>query len=144
MNNVIPILSSSQALLAFVALTVLHILIIIGHRSYLIIRGERKANTFEKSGSGAENTFVSRVGTAHANCVENLVLFASVVLVNKVFMASSINDLASYYLYARVCQSFTHWIAVNEAAVTVRFSFFAIQLGLLLAMMYITAKTLIY
>ena len=46
---------------------------------------KKKANEFTKSRDGGDATFIARVGKSHANCLENLPLFAAVVLVNKAF-----------------------------------------------------------
>eukprot|EP00466_Bigelowiella_natans_P021319 jgi/Bigna1/50911/estExt_Genewise1.C_990072 len=136
------LLSTGQALLGFAALTFAHIPIILANRSYLIHTGQRKPNQFEKSRSGSENTFASRVGMAHANCVENLVLFASVLLCNRGYGGAQLDTLASYYLYARICQSVTHWISVSETAIVIRFLFFLPQIVILAIMGYKTFITL--
>jgi uncharacterized MAPEG superfamily protein len=68
---------------------------------------------------------------AHANCVENLPVFAAVVVaVNASGIAGGVLDvLAMLYVAARVLQTLTHVVfAETPLAVGVRFAFFCTQL----------------
>jgi uncharacterized MAPEG superfamily protein len=73
-----------------------------------------------------------RRGTrAHANCVENLPVFGAIVLViTAIGLEGHIVDyLCVTVLIARVCQSLVHISRVQtDAVVSLRFSFFSIQL----------------
>lgn len=64
------------------------------------------------------------------NCVENLPLFASVILANSVLGArgADLDFLARLYLTARIGQTTTHIASTAEMAVNVRFAFFVTQL----------------
>lgn len=84
-----------------------------------------------------------RRGTrAHANCVENLPVFAAIVLVISLIGVTgpAVNYLCTIVLIARVCQSMVHVSHVQTGAfVAVRFSFFCVQLVCFLALIVIAA-----
>jgi uncharacterized MAPEG superfamily protein len=83
-----------------------------------------------------------RLNRAHLNCVENLPLFAAVVLTAAATGAQgpALDTLARVYLGARVGQSVTHVASGSDRAVLVRFSFFLAQIGCLVAMGVIVAR----
>jgi uncharacterized MAPEG superfamily protein len=78
-----------------------------------------------------------RAVRAHANCVENLPVFAAIVLTGAVtrldppgFAALSVTVMG-----ARVCQSLIHMIwPVSDKTVSFRFSFFFVQMLAMTAM----------
>ncbi|WP_085715242.1 MAPEG family protein [Pseudomonas sp. B28(2017)] len=79
---------------------------------------------------------------AHANCVENLPVFAVIVFVISALDINgpAVNYLSTLVLIARVCQSLVHVSHVQtNAFVAVRFTFFCIQLVCFLALMVIAA-----
>lgn len=75
-----------------------------------------------------------RLNRAHLNCLENLPLFAAVVLTGAVIGADApmLDRFAVVYLGARVGQSVTHVASGSDLAVQVRFGFFLVQLVCLL------------
>jgi uncharacterized MAPEG superfamily protein len=77
---------------------------------------------------------------AHANCVENLPVFAALVLLGSVLRipGATFQLVAFAVLPARVLQSVTHVAAGTNTAVLVRFVFFSVQLvcyGVLIALL---------
>jgi uncharacterized MAPEG superfamily protein len=84
-----------------------------------------------------------RRGTrAHANCVENLPVFAVIVFVISALGINgpAVNGLSILVLIARVFQSLVHVSHVQtNRFVAVRFTFFSIQLACFLALMVIVA-----
>ena len=126
--------SAGKALLGFAAWTATHIALIVGDRVVRVMLKQRRSHDFGKSRDGSESSFIGRVGKSHANCVENLVLFAAVILTNKAFGGVDLGSMPKYYLMARVAQSLTHWLSVSELAVNTRFSFFLAQCALLVGM----------
>jgi uncharacterized MAPEG superfamily protein len=82
-----------------------------------------------------------RTMRAHANCVENLPLFASLVLMaHAVALESALFEaLALAVLPARVAQTAVHVASGSNRAVMVRFSFFTIQFGCFIVMAMILA-----
>jgi len=125
---------AAVALLGFTGWTAVHAALVVGARVGAVLAGKKKANEFQKSRDGGEATFIARVGKSHANCLENLPLFAAVVLVNKAFGGASLGALPTYYLFARIAQSLAHWSGVGEMHINARFGFFLAQ-GALLALM---------
>lgn len=84
-----------------------------------------------------------RRGTrAHANCVENLPVFAVIVFVITALdvNGAAVNYLSTLVLIARVCQSLVHVShEQTNAFVAVRFTFFSVQLVCFLALIVIAA-----
>lgn len=131
--------TSLHALAAFAGWTLLHTFIILGHRSILINTGKAAPNAFGPSRDDKSSTFIGRVGLAHANCVENLVVLVTILLINHLLEgASDVSQLAWYIVYARIGQSITHWASVSETAVAIRFFFFVYQLSTMLWILYKT------
>lgn len=84
-----------------------------------------------------------RRGTrAHANCIENLPVFAAIVLVITAVGIESpfVDRLCVAVLAARICQSLVHVSHVQtNAFVTVRFTFYSVQLVCFLALIAMAA-----
>jgi uncharacterized MAPEG superfamily protein len=81
---------------------------------------------------------------AHANCVENLPVYAAlvVVIVASGVRSPTLDRLAIAMLIARVLQTLTH-VAVpqSDAVVGVRFAFFFVQLAAMAAMGVVVATS---
>ena len=123
--------NSALALLGFVSWTLLLLVMIGGMRSVLVLSGKRAANQFLPDGSDV-SMFSNRLCRAHANCYENLPVFAAVILLALVMGRNGITDpLALWFLGARVVQSATHLISTSHYAVLVRFTFFLAQWAIL-------------
>lgn len=78
-----------------------------------------------------------RAMRAHANCIENLPLFTAVVfaLVASGVSTFATDAMAAIVLVARICQSSVHIATVQtDRVVSVRFSFFFLQLACFIAM----------
>ena len=129
-------------LLAFAVWTVLVLLSGVGiHRWSRIL--SRKAELADFPGGAAEGTpAYCRATRAHANCVEDLPIYAALALTAAVAGIDTprLDQLAVTILIARVCQSLVHMI-LPETNITVgiRFSFFAVQLVAFLWMAIIIA-----
>ncbi|HOF31623.1 MAG TPA: MAPEG family protein, partial [Burkholderiaceae bacterium] len=75
--------------------------------------------------------FVKRLEDAHANCLENLPVFAVIVLVAAALgRLADIQALAPWVLYARIGQSLAHLSGTGPVNVFVRASFWSAQLAL--------------
>jgi uncharacterized MAPEG superfamily protein len=85
-----------------------------------------------------------RRGTrAHANCVENLPVFAAIVLVISAIglHGPAVDSLCAGVLIARICQSLVHVSHVQtDAFVAVRFSFFSVQLVCFLSLIVMVIR----
>ena len=77
-----------------------------------------------------------RVNRAHLNAVENLPIFATMVLTGVALNvdAASFQLLANVVLLARVAQSLVHISSGAPLAVLIRFSFYLVQVFSMLAM----------
>ena len=116
------------ALIGFVFWTVFLVTAIGALRLRMLMRGEKKPNEFP-SGTPHGSDAYWRLNRAHLNCLENLPLFAAVVLVAAVTNVHSefINNLARVFIIARVCQSVVHIASGSSRAVQVRFMFYVTQ-----------------
>lgn len=118
---------SALALLGFASWTMLLLLAIGLTRSSLVLAGKRLANQFQPDGSDV-SAFSNRLCRAHANCYENLPVFASVVLLALLLERNGVTDpLALPFLAARVGQSITHLVSTSHYAVLLRFTLFLVQ-----------------
>ncbi|MFW2389629.1 MAG: MAPEG family protein [Polyangiales bacterium] len=121
---------SVLALVGYVAWTLLLTIAIVLHRTVLVLKKERAANEFQPSGDDV-SPFANRLCRTHANCYENLPVFAALILVALVTGNAAItNPLARWVLVARVAQSLVHLTSTSEMAVMLRVTFFLVQLGI--------------
>jgi len=99
-------------------------------RSKMVLTGEVPANGFDPANSKLA-PFMQRLARAHANCIEGLPIFGGLMLVALVTGRSGVTDpLALVFLGARVVQSLIHLASLSNAAVTARFTAFAVQMGI--------------
>ena len=85
---------------------------------------KRAANAFAVSGEDV-SPFSARLCRAHANCYENLPIFASLVLVAVTSGNAAITaPLALWAVAARIGQSTVHLLSTSVVAVQLRFLFF--------------------
>lgn len=125
--------STVVALLGFVGWTVLLVSGSLFYRTALVLAGKRRANSWPRGEPPPEGepAVMIRFRDAHLNCVENLPVFAAIVIVASVAdRLSALDAVALYVLYARVAQSVTHLIGTSHWLVFARASFFSVQLTL--------------
>jgi uncharacterized MAPEG superfamily protein len=130
-------------LLGFAAWTLVTLLGSIGvYRWSLILTGRAEMREFRADVPHGSERY-RRAMRAHANCVENLPVYAAVVVA---IVATGIDRplldaLAVVLLAARVCQTVTH-IAFESTnvAVAVRFVFFVTQLVCMVGMGVVVAR----
>jgi uncharacterized MAPEG superfamily protein len=133
-------LLSQWALLGFVTWTLLLVLIGIGAtRISQVMRGEARANSFNPSVPHGSERY-QRSMRAHANCVENLPVFAALVLLGSLLAVPGplFQAAAFAVLPARVLQSLVHIASNRNRAVLARFAFFSVQLicfGVMIALL---------
>lgn len=119
------------ALLGFTSWTLLLAFSIAMLRGFWSMKGVHALNAFSPDGADV-SPFSNRLCRAHANCLENLPLFAVIALYALISDQTSVTDpLAPLLLAARIGQSTVHIISTSIAAVMLRASFFSIQLGLM-------------
>jgi uncharacterized MAPEG superfamily protein len=123
---------SLWSLLGFAAWTLLLVLGVVTYRSVMVLGGKRRANAWGRNQPSQDPEILQRLSHAHANCLENLPVFAAVVLVAGLTDKLELTDpLSGWYLALRICQSTVHLTGTSHWQVFIRFSFFLPQLLLL-------------
>lgn len=121
---------TAVALTSFIAWTLFLLLVMEGIRSKLVLARTLPANGFTPDNANL-SPFMQRLARAHANCLEGLPIFGGLMLVALATGRAQVTDpLAFVLLGARVLQSSIHLTSLSSAAVTLRFSAFAVQMGI--------------
>jgi uncharacterized MAPEG superfamily protein len=121
---------SSLAFTGFIAWALLLLVLMVVLRSQLVLRRKVPANGFTPDNAGL-SPFMQRLARAHANCIESLPIFGGLLLVAIATNRASITDPLAYLLLgSRVFQSLVHLASVTAAAVTIRFTAFAVQMAI--------------
>lgn len=132
-------MTAVTALLCFVIWTLVLAVSYATYRVPLILTGSKKASHWERNSSASADDppILQRAKGAHMNCVENLPLFAAVVLVGVATGQEGVVDgVAAYVFYARIVQSVMHLIGQSFVLIAVRATFFLIQVALILYMAF--------
>ena len=118
------------AVLLYVVWTQLLTLAYAFPRVPLALFGDRKFSDWERAEINRDPAFMVRAKGAHLNCVENLPLFAAVVVIAALMGKSAVVDgPAVFILVARLGQSLSHLISTAPAFVLLRATFFLAQVG---------------
>ena len=118
------------ALAGFVTWSLLLLVLMEAIRSWLVLTGAVPANGFRPDNANL-SPFMQRLARAHANCIEGLPVFGGLMLIAVIAEKTRITDpLAHVFLAARVLQSLIHLASLSPTAVTLRFSAFAVQMGI--------------
>lgn len=123
-------LLSHWALLGFVGWTLLLLVVGIGvTRIGAVMRKEARANSFNPQVPHGTDSYQRRM-RAHLNCLENLPIFATLVLLGSAVGVAGwpFQALALAVLPARVVQSVVHIVSGRNRAVLVRFAAFSVQI----------------
>ncbi|HSC83787.1 MAG TPA: MAPEG family protein [Pseudomonas sp.] len=127
-----PLSPSAIALLGLVALPLVFVLLMVNQRGLLVLSGKMQVNSFAPDGSNTPGGFGQRLVRAHANCLENLPMQASVLLYAIVSGQTALTDpLACALLGARLFQALMHLISTSALFVWLRFAGFLAQLLIL-------------
>ena len=130
-------MTAIQALLGFAAWTALLVLGVFLYRGLRFVTGTPINSWPRGTKPAGDAAFVNRLQDAHANCLENLPVFAVIVLgAAATGRLDTIAALAPWVLYARIAQSLTHLTGVGPLHVLVRATFWSTQLGLMLFMLF--------
>lgn len=120
------------ALFGFICWTLALLVLMEVIRAKLVLTKQVPANGFDPNNSHL-SAFMQRLARAHANCVEGLPVFGGILLIALLLQQSSVtDDTAVLFLLARMSQSLIHLCSTSATAVTLRFTAFAIQMGLAL------------
>lgn len=118
------------SLTLFIAWTLLLLVWMETIRARLVLTKTIPANGFQPDNANL-SPFMQRLARAHANCIEGLPLFGGLLLVAEVAGKTGITDpLAMVFLGVRIAQSLIHLVSLSANAVTLRFTAFAIQMGI--------------
>ena len=118
------------ALLGFVSWTLLLLVLMGALRIRLVLMGKVAANGFDPLNS-KHSPFMQRLARTHANCIESLPVFGGLMLIAILASKTNVTDpLAAVLVAARIVQSTIHLSSTSSAAVTARFTAFAVQLGI--------------
>lgn len=125
------------ALLLFAAWTLLLMFIYVGYRVALVLALKKPANSWGRGDKTDDPPFVTRAQHAHLNCLENLPVFAAIVLAAVALNKTAVVDaVAMWVLYARLAQSITHLIGVSHWLVFIRANFLVVQAALFAYMIW--------
>ena len=138
-----PLTASLHALLGFAVWTMLVVVVGIGTprvSAVLARRAPPKAFAADVP-HGSER--YRRTMRAHANCVENLPIFAVLVLVARAIslQSTTFELFAVAVLPARVAQTVVHVASGSNRAIMVRFWFYSVQLLCFAAMAVILVRS---
>jgi uncharacterized MAPEG superfamily protein len=129
-------MTGMMALIGFTAWTLLLVVLVVGWRGIEILRG-RKANSWGRGTAIAVPSIVTRAEHAHLNTLENLPVFAVIVLAAHALGKSAVVDtVAACVLYARIAQSVTHLIGTSPILVLLRAVFYFVQVALFAWMLW--------
>ncbi len=118
------------ALTGFVAWTLFLLVLMEVIRSWLVATKVVPANGFNPDNSNL-SPFMRRLARAHANCLEGLPIFGGLMLIAVVAGKAAVTDPLAYALLAaRIVQSLIHLSSLSAVAVSLRFTAFAVQLGI--------------
>ena len=121
---------TAVALTGLIAWTLFLLVQMEGIRSKLVLTKALPANGFTPDNANL-SPFMQRLARAHANCLEGLPIFGGLMLVALTTNRASVTDpLALALLSARIVQSSIHLSSLSALAVTLRFSAFAVQMGI--------------
>lgn len=128
-------MTALQALVGFALWTLALVALVFLYRGLRFLRG-MPINSWPRGNKPASDAaFIRRAEDAHANCLENLPVFAVIVLAAVAMgKTGAVDALAPWVLYARFGQTLVHLWGVGATQVLVRASLWSVQLGLCLWM----------
>lgn len=120
---------SVVALVLYALWAIALVLMVAADRVLMVIRGEAKANSFTPGVPHGSDSYW-RINRAHLNTLENLPIFAAIVLCGWVvgMETATFNRLAIIVVVARIVQSAIHIASGSVAAISFRFTSLAVQL----------------
>lgn len=122
--------NTAYALTGFIAWVLFLLVLMEAIRTYLVLTGAVAANAFTPNNAGL-SPFMQRLSRAHANCIEGLPVFGGLFAVAIMTSRASVTDsTALWFLGARIVQSLVHLISTSPLAVSLRFTAFAVQMGI--------------
>jgi uncharacterized MAPEG superfamily protein len=129
-------MTAIHALVGFTAWTLLLVLLVFAYRGGRFLAGT-PINSWPRGAKVVNDApMVQRLENAHANCLENLPVFAVIVLCAAALgKPAAVEVLAPFVLYALIGQTAAHLWGTGPLQVLVRASFWVVQLGLFVWML---------
>ena len=125
------------ALLLFAAWTLALMFTYVGYRVALVLAMKKPANSWGRGQVTDDPPFITRAQHAHLNCLENLPIFAVIVLAGVALGKTALIDqVALWVLVARLAQSITHLIGTSATLVFIRANFLVVQAALFAYMIW--------
>lgn len=125
------------ALLLFATWTLVLMFVYVGYRVALVLAMRKPANSWGRDDKADDPGFIIRAKHAHLNALENLPVFAAIVLAAVALDRTPVVDqVAAWVLYARLAQSTVHLVGVNHWLVFIRANFLVVQGALFLYMIW--------
>ena len=126
-------LTGLTALLLFAALPVILMFLYVTYRVGNVLFAGKRADSWTRGFSAPVPGFFVRAHDAQLNCLENLPVFAAIVMAAHFLGRDSLVDsVAGPILLARLAQTATHLTGGNHWLVMIRATFFGIQAALFL------------
>lgn len=119
-----------MVLILFAAWTILMVLHVGFYRWKCVFTGKVPKGGFPSDVPPTGDSWYRRALQAHKNCVENLVIFATIVAVLSFIGLDTpgLDNLAITVIVARVLQTLTHvFINQTRPVIMIRFTFFLVQ-----------------
>jgi uncharacterized MAPEG superfamily protein len=116
--------------LIFYALWAIALVLMVGaDRTLQVLRGQARLDAFTPGSPHGSDSYW-RINRAHLNTVENLPIFAAIVLSGWVVGQETVtfSHLATIVVVARIVQSLIHIASGKPLAIGFRFTAFAVQL----------------
>lgn len=121
-------MTATTALLLFAGWTLVLMFLYVGRRVVLVLAMKKPANSWIRGQPNDDPPFIVRAHHAHLNALENLPVFAAIVLSALALgKASVVDPVAPYVLYARLAQSAIHLMGTSHWLVFIRANFLVIQ-----------------
>lgn len=129
-------MTALQALLGFTAWTLAIIVCVFLYRGTRLLGGT-PINHWPRGAKPADDAaLIKRMEDAHANCLENLPIFAAIVLSAAALgKLDAIDAIAPCVLYARIGQTLAHLAGTGRAQVFVRAGFWFAQIIVFVTML---------
>jgi len=129
-------MSAMTALIGFAAWTLALVIFVVLWRGIEMLRG-KPANSWGRDTAIPVPGLVKRAEHAHINALENLPLFAVIVLAATALgKTAAVDAVACWVLYARIAQSLIHLLGVSALLVLGRATFWFVQVGLFIYMFW--------
>jgi uncharacterized MAPEG superfamily protein len=117
-----------SALLMFAVLPLVLMSLYVGYRVGNVLFAGMGADSWTRGATTPVPGFFVRAQNAQLNCLENLPVFAAIVMAAHFLARDSLVDsVAAPILLARVAQIATHLTGVNHTLVMIRATFFTVQ-----------------